>query len=122
MAEALARHSARETMDVASAGLSPLGFIAGPTREVLTERGIASDGQSSKGLAEIVRFQPDLIINMSGYPGRGKFGDYDFEDWDVEDPYGDDLATYRRICDDIQARIADLSARLRAQTKTGAPE
>ena len=122
MAEALARHSARDTMEVASAGLSPLGFVAPPTRAVLAERGIASDGQSSKGLGEITRFQPDLIINMSGYNGRGKFGDYDYEDWDVDDPYGDDLATYRRICDDIEARIADLSARLRAKKHSGAPE
>jgi arsenate reductase len=122
MAEALARHLARDTMEVASAGLSPLGFVAPPTRAVLAERGIASDGQSSKGLGEIIRFQPDLIVNMSGYNGRGKFGDYDFEDWDVDDPYGDDLATYRRICDDIEARIADLSARLRAKKNSGAPE
>ena len=122
MAEALARHSSRDTMDVASAGLTPLGFVAGPTREVLTERGVPSDGQTSKGLGEINRFQPDLIVNMSGYPGRGKFGDYDFEDWDVEDPYGDDIATYRRICDDIEARISELSARLRARTKSDAPD
>jgi len=119
MAEALARHSAQGTMEVASAGLSPLGFIADPTREVLTERGIPSDGQVSKGLGEIIRFQPDLIVNMSGYNGRGKFGDYEYEDWDVEDPYGDDMATYRRICDDIEARIADLSARLRAKKNSG---
>jgi arsenate reductase (thioredoxin) len=122
MAEALARHSAHDLMEVASAGISPLGFIAGPTREVLSERGVASDGQSSKGLGEIIRFQPDLIINMSGYPGQGRFGDYDFEDWDVEDPYGDELATYRRICDDIEARMADLVARLRAKTSPDAPE
>ena len=122
MAEALARHSARDLMEVASAGLSPLGYIAGPTREVLAERGVATDGQSSKGLGEIVRVRPDLIVNMSGYPGQGRFGDYDFEDWDVEDPYGDDLATYRRICDDIEARVADLADRLRAKAKPGAPE
>ena len=39
----------------------------------------------------------------------------DFEDWDVEDPYGEDMETYRRICDDIEARVADLAARIRAQ-------
>jgi arsenate reductase (thioredoxin) len=122
MAEALARHFARDTMEVASAGISPLGFIAPPTRAVLFERGVACDGQSSKGLDEILRFRPHLIINMSGYNGRGKFGDYDFEDWDVADPYGDDLATYRHICDDIEARLADLARRLRAKNSPVASE
>jgi arsenate reductase (thioredoxin) len=120
MAEALARHSARDVIEAASAGISPLGVVQSSTGAVLRERGVSSDGQFSKGLGEIERFHPDLVINMSGYAGRGRFGNYDFEDWSVEDPYGDDLATYRRICDDIEARVADLAARLRAKIKNSA--
>jgi arsenate reductase (thioredoxin) len=121
MAEALARHSARDVIEAASAGIVPLGVVQSSTEAVLRERGVSSAGQFSKGLGEIERFRPDLIINMSGYAGRGRFGDYAFEDWSVEDPYGDDLATYRRICDDIEARVADLAARLRAKIKNNAP-
>ena len=55
------------------------------------------------------------IINMSGIPGASLFAGSEFEDWRVEDPFGDDVATYRRICDDIEARVADLAARIRAQ-------
>jgi protein-tyrosine-phosphatase len=35
------------------------------------------------------------------------------EDWDVGDPYGLDLAVYRAICDQIEARIEELARRLR---------
>jgi protein-tyrosine-phosphatase len=39
------------------------------------------------------------------------------EDWDVEDPYGEDLATYRRICEDIEARVEELAERLRREAR-----
>jgi arsenate reductase (thioredoxin) len=116
IAEAVARHMASDVIAPSSAGVSPLGRIQDSTRKVLLERGISVDGQFSKGLNDDTLFQPaDLIINMSGYPGNSLFAGRKFEDWDVEDPYGEDMETYRRICDDIEARVADLAARIRAQ-------
>jgi arsenate reductase len=116
MAEAVARHTSSDVMVASSAGLSPLGQIQESTRRVLLERGISIDGQFSKGLNDNTLFQPtDLIINMSGYPGNSLFPGRQFEDWEVEDPYGEDMETYRRICDDIEARVAELAARIRAQ-------
>ncbi|MGH9714875.1 MAG: low molecular weight phosphatase family protein [Candidatus Acidiferrales bacterium] len=116
MAEAVARHAAPDVIVAFSAGLSPLGRIQDSTRKVLLERGIRADGLSSKHPNDdTIPQPPDLIINMSGYPGRSIFAGLNFEDWDVGDPYGEDMETYRRICDDIEARIADLAARLRAR-------
>ena len=116
IAEAVARHMASDVIAASSAGLSPLGRIQDSTRRVLLERGIPVDSQFSKGLNDDTLLQPaDLIINMSGYPGNSIFAGRKFEDWDVEDPYGEDMETYRRICDDIEARVADLAARIRTQ-------
>jgi len=116
IAEAVACHTASDVIAASSAGVSPLGRIQDSTRKVLLERGIPVDGQFSKGLNDDTLFQPpDLIINMSGYRGDSLFAGQKFEDWDVEDPYGEDMETYRRICDDIEARVADLAARIRAQ-------
>jgi arsenate reductase len=116
IAEAVARHTASDVIIPSSAGLSPLGRIQDSTRKVLLERGIPTDGQFSKGLNDDTLLKPaDLVINMSGYRGDSLFAGRKFEDWDVEDPYGEDMETYRRICDDIEARVADLAARLRAQ-------
>jgi arsenate reductase (thioredoxin) len=116
IAEAIARHTASDVIDASSAGISPLGRIQDSTRKVLLERGIPMDGQFSKGINDDTLLQPaDLVINLSGYPGSSLFAGRKFEDWDVEDPYGEDMETYRRICDDIEARVADLAARIRAQ-------
>jgi arsenate reductase len=115
MAEAVARHTASDVITASSAGISPFGRIEELTRRVLLERGIRTDGQFSKSLHDDSLFQPaDLIINMTGIPGSALFAGYRYEDWDVEDPFGEDMETYRRICDDIEARVADLAARLRA--------
>ena len=120
MAEAIARHTAADVMDVASAGISPLGRVAELTHAILAEKGIDSSGLESKGLRATRFLSPDLIINMSGMPGDSIFYGRVVEDWDVDDPYGDDLATYRRICEDIQARVKALAERLRAQDKAKA--
>jgi arsenate reductase len=118
MAEAVARHIASDVVLPASAGLSPLGRIAESTRRALLEKGITLEGQFSKGVNEAGLLELDLIVNMSGIPGKSLFASGNVEDWDVEDPYGEDLATHRRICDDIEARVQELAVRLRNEDAT----
>jgi arsenate reductase (thioredoxin) len=113
MAEALARHLAADVIDPQSAGISPLGSVAQSTRRVLLDRGVPADGLSSKGVASASLMAIDLIINMSGIPGGSLFPNSRVEDWDVEDPYGEDMETYSRICEDIEARVLSLAGRLR---------
>jgi arsenate reductase (thioredoxin) len=117
MAEALARHSASDVIEATSAGISPLGHVADLTRKILLEKGVNASGLESKGVREAAAVAPDLLINMTGIPGRTIFPDMVVEDWDVEDPYGEDLATYRRICEDIQGRIEELAERLRREAR-----
>ena len=117
MAEALARHSASDVIEATSAGISPLGHVADLTRKILLEKGVNATGLESKGVREAAAVAPNLLINMTGIPGRTIFPDMIVEDWDVEDPYGEDLATYRRICEDIEGRIQDLAERLRRKAR-----
>jgi arsenate reductase (thioredoxin) len=113
MAEAIARQVAFDVIDASSAGVSPLGRIADPTHLVLLEKGIPIQNQYSKGLNDPKLHPPDLFINMTGMPGTSLFTTEPYEDWDVDDPYGEDVETYRRICEDIAARVLHLAARLR---------
>ena len=53
MAEALARHHWGEKLEVASAGVSALGYIPEETIKVLDEVGVSTDGLYSKGLNEV---------------------------------------------------------------------
>ncbi len=117
MAEALARHSASDVIAAASAGLSPLGHIEATTLAALKEKGITAHRQYSKGLFDKTLFRPDLIVNMSGIPSRSLFPADAVLDWQVGDPYGENLVTYRRICDDIEARVKALAEELRAEAK-----
>lgn len=121
MAEALARHTAADVIEPSSAGLSPLGTIAGATRKVLLERGIRVDGQSSKGLRDVDPDGVHLIVNMTGMPGQSVFPGGNVVDWDIDDPFGEDLLTYRRICDDIEELVQKLAETLRAETRKSHP-
>ena len=102
-------------MLASSAGISPFGRIVDPTRAVLLERGVSVGTQFSKGLREAPADKVDLVVNMSGIPGKGLFPKSRVLDWDVGDPYGEDLSVYREICDTIQDRLKELSAQLRAE-------
>jgi arsenate reductase (thioredoxin) len=111
IAEALARHHFPDVIVAESAGLRPLGFIDPTARAAVEERGVSMDGQFSKGLHDHGLDQPDLIVNMSGLPGPREFHGRNVEEWQIADPFGEDLNTHRRICNDIEARLKDLVAR-----------
>jgi arsenate reductase (thioredoxin) len=120
MAEAIARHRASDIIEASSAGLVPFGEIPSTTLAVLREHGISADGQSSKPLRSEDISTVDIVINMTGRSGGTIFTEpvRQVEDWDVGDPYGLDLAVYRAIRDQIEARVVDLARRLREKTNT----
>jgi arsenate reductase len=123
MAEALAKQFASDVIQPSSAGLSPLGRIADTTRRVLLERGVSVDGQHSKGLGEANPSVAELIVNLTGIPGEKlfPFPQAEVEDWEVGDPYGEDLEIYRRVCDEIEERLKELAERLRGKPAAAPP-
>jgi arsenate reductase len=115
MAEALARHIASDVIEASSAGLAPLGYVSPATLKVLAESGVAGDGLVSKPLRMVDFTSIDLVVNLAGRSIE-KYLDgrvLPVEDWDVGDPFGSDLAVYRRIRDEIEQRMLDLAERLR---------
>jgi arsenate reductase (thioredoxin) len=116
MAEAIARQRAADIIVAASAGTMALGFVAPLTLRVLEERGISTEGLHSKPLTRNARLNAGIIINMTGSPAnRILSGDEaKTEDWPVPDPYGEQMEAYRATCDDIEARLTEFFARLRA--------
>ena len=115
MAEAIAKHVAADVIEPSSAGLVALGEITSPTVIVLGENGISMDGQHSQPLRPDAVAVADLVVNMTGRSGTALFSEPTppVEDWDVGDPYGFNLAVYRAIRDEIEARVEDLARRLR---------
>ena len=115
MAEALARHFAPGVIEASSAGLVALGYVAAPTHAVLAESGVPSNGLVSKPLRAVDLGSIDLVINLAGRPIEKLFDGraLPVEDWEVGDPFGSDLAVYRRIRDEIERHVLALIARLR---------
>jgi arsenate reductase (thioredoxin) len=116
MAEALARHLAPDVIAASSAGVTPLGYVSPSTRTVLEEIGISIAGQESKPLNEKDVAGADLLINMTGGPVF--HGSTPVENWQVQDPFGRDLAAYRSTRDEIERRVMELAKRLRASAAT----
>jgi hypothetical protein len=71
MAEALARHHWGEKLEVASAGVSALGYIPEETINVLDEVGVSTDGLYSKGLSAVDIDGFHLILDLVLYPLEG---------------------------------------------------
>ncbi len=122
MAEAIARRKAGDVMKASSAGISPLGRIADDTRRILLEQEITIEGQFSKGVGHPSLEPAELIVNMTGIPGKLLFPGQKVVDWEVADPYGEGMGSYREVCEDIAMRIEELAKELRGKKVGGAEE
>ena len=115
MAEAIARRDDEDVIEASSAGLTPLGRIEEMTRKTLTENGYPAEELESKSMLLAEFDKADLVINMSGQRKELAFHDPSkVEDWQVQDPYGEDAEVYQRIFKEIEKRVAKLAERLRS--------
>ena len=110
MAEALAKHLGQGHVKAWSAGSSPLGRIVPETFEVLAEKGIAIKGQSSKHLSDVPVGEMDVVVGMGcevvcpvpvGFKGR-------VIEWNIPDPYGRGLESFRSVRDLIERQVTAL--------------
>jgi len=116
-AEAFARKLAPDVIDPSSAGLSPFGRIAEPTVSVGAEFGLSFDGQYSKGFSPEDLARADLIVNITGIDSTGLFQTTrPVLTWNVDDPFGEDLAVYRSIAAQIEAKVQLLASIFRGAT------
>jgi len=112
MAEAFARHLGGDAVRASSAGSHPLGWILPDTIAVMAEKGIALDGQRSKGVGEVRVDRMDVVVGMGcevecpvpvGFKGR-------VIEWNIPDPYARDLDFFRQVRDQIEAEVQALLA------------
>jgi len=115
MAEAWTRHLSAGRVEAVSAGVEPLGFIARETAQVMEEKQISMVGQRSKGLHAIDWKLVDVLVNMSYRPTGSLVPEFQGRrlEWDVPDPYGDALPTYRQVRDLLEEQVKKLLADLK---------
>jgi protein-tyrosine-phosphatase len=112
MAAGLLERRAGDRVKILSAGSEPADQLNPAVVEAMEEIGIDISAERPKKLeSEMVR-ESDVVITMGCgdacpiYPGKR------YEDWELEDPAGKDLATVRGIRDEISARVDELVASL----------
>jgi protein-tyrosine-phosphatase len=119
IAEAIARYDAADVIEPASAGLSPLGYVADLTKQTLMRNGYSVTGLTSDVLTREAADAADIIINMTGGLLEQNFCQHEkVEDWIVQDPYGADPETYQRVLEGIKRRVNQLAAGLREKRQS----
>jgi arsenate reductase (thioredoxin) len=112
MAAGLVRLRSDGRIHVRSAGSAPGEQINPAAIEALNEIGVDLSEEFPKPLTDEFVKAADVVITMGCgdacpiYPGKK------YEDWELDDPAGQDLDTVRRIRDEIDARVQKLIAEL----------
>jgi arsenate reductase len=107
----LAEHYAGDWANVFSAGSEPGDRVHPEVAAVLTSLGLDTTDETPKG------FDPDATYSAVITMGCGEacpfYAGARYEDWELDDPKGQDEATVRRIVADIDGRVRHLLRDLR---------
>ncbi len=116
MAEGFARAMGDDVVDTYSAGIHPTGVVSEDAIFMMEENGIDISRQRSNGLVEVPLDEIDIAACMTGIPGSAYLPE-DFGgkiiDWDIDDPIGRSLSTFRRVRDEIEEKVKDLLEEIR---------
>src|SRR5579863_9078441 len=108
IAAAFAREFGGERIVVYSAGSDPRDALNPAVVDAMKEVGLDISDETPKKLTDEMGLHADVIVTMGCgdacpvYPGKR------YLDWELEDPKGKDLATVRRIRDQIRALVDSL--------------
>lgn len=119
MAAGLMRQLTGDSVEVYSAGTRPGSAVNALSAEALSEVGVDITGQTPKLIDEAMVRGVDLVVTLGReaqvdpVPGTG------FENWDTDEPSErgiEGIERMRLVREDIAARVANLAARLSAET------
>jgi arsenate reductase (thioredoxin) len=120
MAAGLTRLRSQGRISVRSAGSAPAEEINPNAVAVLRELGVDITDEFPKPLTDDGVRAADVVITMGCgdacpiYPGKT------YEDWELDDPAGQDLETVRRIRDEIDERVQALVGELLRESRPSA--
>jgi len=112
MAAGLVKLRSDGRVHVRSAGSDPGDEIDPAVVEAMADLGVDLSEEFPKPLTDEVVRAADVVVTMGCgdacpiYPGKR------YQDWAVDDPAGQDVATVRRIRDEIDRRVQTLVAEL----------
>jgi arsenate reductase (thioredoxin) len=114
MAEGFARTLGQGKVGVASSGLEA-SHVDPKTIEIMSEIGIDISNQTSKALSDFKAEDYDAVISLCGcgvnLPEEWVLREV-FADWQLDDPEGQPIETFRRVRDEVKERVEKLVAKL----------
>ena len=111
-AKVLAEHHGAGAVTVRSAGSEPGASLNPAVVQVLEERGLSTAGEQPTQLTPDGVQEADVVVTMGCGETCPVFPGTRYEDWPLDDPKGQDLATVRRIVGEVDDRVQDLLRRL----------
>ena len=112
MAAGFARALGGDAVEVFSAGSEPADAINPIAVAAMSEEGIDIAGTQPAILTPDAVRAADVVITMGCGDACPIFPGKRYEDWELEDPAGKDLATVRRVRDEIKTRVTALLAEI----------
>lgn len=104
----LTEHYSGGRVDVRSAGSEPGTELNPAVVQVLHERGLSTGGERPKQLTYEGVQEADIVITMGCGETCPVFPGKRYEDWQLDDPKGQDVEAVRWIVDEIDARVRAL--------------
>jgi len=105
---------AGDSVEVYSAGSEPADKINPTAVAAMAEEGIDISANDPKILTTDAVRRADVVITMGCGDTCPIFPGKRYEDWELDDPAGQDLDAVRPIRDDIKTRVQNLVAELTA--------
>jgi len=109
-AKVLTEHHSKGRVEARSAGSEPGATLNPAVVQVLHERGLSTEGEHPKLLTPDGVAEADVVVTMGCGETCPIFPGKRYEDWALDDPKGQDLATVRRIVDEIDEHVRKLLA------------
>jgi arsenate reductase len=107
-----------DRVEVRSAGSEPKDQINPVAVEAMAEEGIDITGNAPKLLTVDAVKESDVVITMGCGDACPIFPGKRYEDWELDDPAGQDLEAVRPIRDEIRRRIEQLLRELLPEEET----
>jgi protein-tyrosine-phosphatase len=108
MAAGLTQLRSGGRIDVRSAGSAPAEQVNPVAVAAMEELGVDLSQEFPKPLTDDAVREADVVITMGCGDACPIFPGKRYEDWTLDDPSGQDLATVRRIRDEIDERVQRL--------------
>jgi arsenate reductase (thioredoxin) len=108
MAMGFFQHLAGDAAVAWSGGSEPGSAVNAAAVEAMRERGIDISGEFPKPWTDEVVRAADVVISMGCGDACPIFPGKRYEEWTLDDPAGQDLASVRPIRDDIERRVRHL--------------